>query len=518
MAESLNTPIEAPAGLSSPGQAESGQSANWQLQPGDDNAVLVVDLDGTLIRSNLLWESFAAALRESPVRCLLALLTLFQGRAALKRALGAIGPIDPVALPYRRKFLSWLRRQYSLGRQIVLATAADERVADGIALHLRIFDQVLASDGEQNNKGNAKLEAIQRSFPGKSFDYCGDSRADGPLFKAARIAYVVGGTDQVIAQAQAGGNADLQFARGSEPFLWRAWLKAIRPYHWLKNLLVLMPFFSAFLLTDTSALASALIATVAMCLAASSGYLVNDLLDMQADRHHPRKRSRSFASGQLTAAEGFAGAAILQLAALTLAWFVGWSVLLWVAIYLLGTFSYSVFFKREPIIDVLLLAGLYTTRVIVGANAVDAERSLWLLAFSVFFFFSLATMKRCGELVLRERHGEQTTAGRAYEPADLQMLCPVGISAGVAAVLVLALYVQSPGVGERYPVPEALWLALAALLAWLSRAWLDTMRGQMHDDPLIYALRHRRGRLVLILVIASFSAAALWGVAPVLAS
>ncbi len=507
------TALNAPAGFGMPEAPGASEAVSRQLAASGQDVVLMVDLDGTLIRSNLLWESFAAALRQNPVRCLLALFTLFQGRAALKRALGAIGPVDPVALPYRRGFLSWLRREYSHGRQIVLATAADERVADGVALHLRIFDQVLASDGALNNKGNAKLEAIQRCFPGRPFDYCGDSRSDDPLFRAARIAYVVGGDDQVIAQARANGNADLQFARGSEPFPWRAWFTAIRPYQWLKNLLVLMPFFSAFLLTDTSALANALVATAAMCLAASSGYLINDLLDMQADRHHPRKRRRPFASGQLTAAEGFAGAFLLQLGALCLAAVVGWSVLLWVAIYLLGSFSYSVFFKREPIIDVLLLAGLYTTRVIVGANAVDAERSLWLLAFSVFFFFSLATMKRCGELVLRERHGEQTTAGRAYEPADLQMLCPAGISAGVAAVLVLALYVQSPGVGERYPVPEALWLALAALLAWLSRAWLDTMRGQMHDDPLIYALRHRRGRLVLLLVIASFSLASLWGVA-----
>lgn len=476
-----------------------------------DQAVLVVDLDGTLIRSNMLWESFAAALRENPVRCLLALLRIFYGRAALKRALGHIGPVDPVVLPYRREFLSWLRDQHSRGRRIALATAADELVADSVVTHLKIFDYVLASDGTHNNKGQAKLESIRLKFPNQSFDYCGDSLADLPLFRAARYAYVVGWSSRTVAAAQANGNANLRFARRARLDRWRDWVKAIRPFHWLKNLLVLMPFFSAFLVTDTGALINALVATIAMCLAASSGYLVNDLLDMQADRRHPRKRQRPFAAARLTAAEGFAGAFLLLIGALLLAWIVGWLVLLWVGIYLLGTFSYSVFFKREPIIDVLLLAGLYTTRVIIGVTAVDAERSLWLLAFSLFFFFSLATMKRCGELILRARHGEQTTAGRAYEPEDLQMLCPAGVSAGVAAVLVLALYVQSPGVEERYPIPEALWLALVALLLWLCRAWLDTMRGQMHDDPLIYALRHRRGRLVLILVIASFSLASLWG-------
>lgn len=490
--------------------ASSGDSAEIAsaVKP---KPLLIVDLDGTLIQSNLLWESLAAALRHSPWRCVFALLAIFRGRAAFKRAFAEIGPIDPVALPYRRRFLSWLRREHASGRQIVLATAADETIAQRVASHLQIFERVLASDGFQNNKGNEKLATIERSFPGREFDYCGDSLSDIPLFKAARTAYLVGANASLTASVSASAPIDVRFTSTKTGPRLRYWIRAIRPRHWLKNLLVLVPFFSAFLVTETALLFSAVMAAVAMCLAASSGYVINDLLDMQADRHHPRKFRRPFAMGRLTAAEGFIGALLLQMGALLIALMVGWSVMAWVIVYLLGTFSYSVFFKREPIIDVMLLAGLYTTRVIIGANAVGAERSLWLLAFSVFFFFSLATMKRCGELVVRRNRGEQTTAGRAYEPADLQMLCPAGVSAGIASVLVLALYVQSPGVEARYPIPEALWLALVALLVWLCRAWLDTMRGQMHDDPLIYALRHRRGRMVLLMVIASFSLASLWG-------
>jgi len=464
----------------------------------DTRPLLIVDLDGTLIRSNLLWESFAAALRHSPWRCIVAVLTVFHGRAALKRALAEIGPIDPVALPYRRRFLSWLRREHAAGRQLVLATAAHETVADQVASHLQLFVRVLASDGLQNNKGSEKLAAIEQAFPDREFDYCGDSSSDIPLFQAARKAYLVGGRSSLAATVSISVDVDLSFAGTKTGLAVRYWLQAIRPRHWLKNLLVLMPFFSAFPVTDTALLMSALMAAAAMCLASSSGYVINDLLDMQADRHHPRKFRRPFAMGRLTAAEGFIGAFLLQLGAILIALMVGWSVLAWVVIYLMGTFSYSVFFKREPVIDVMLLAGLYTTRVIIGANAVGAERSLWLLAFSVFFFFSLATMKRCGELVGRRNRGEITTAGRAYEPDDLQMLCPAGVSAGIASVLVLALYVQSPNVEARYPIPEALWLALVALLVWLCRAWLDTMRGQMHDDPLIYALRHSRGREISV--------------------
>lgn len=490
--------------------ASSGESAEV-AQATVPMPLLIVDLDGTLIRSNLLWESFAAALRHNPWRCLLALLAILHGKAALKRSLAEVGPIDPVALPYRRKFLSWLRREHANGRQMVLATAAHETIANQVAGHLKIFERVLASDGFQNNKGHEKLAMIERSFPGQPFDYCADSRSDIPLFKAARKGYLVGAGASLTTSVSSDVPVDLKFAKTNTGPRFRYWLRAIRPRHWLKNLLVLVPFFSAFLVTETTLLLNALMAALAMCLAASSGYVINDLLDMQADRHHPRKFRRPFAMGRLTAAEGFIGALLLQIGALLIALMVGWSVLVWVVIYLLGTFSYSVFFKREPIIDVMMLAGLYTTRIIIGANAVGADRSLWLLAFSVFFFFSLATMKRCGELVGRRNRGEKTTAGRGYEPADLQMLCPAGVATGIASVLVLALYVQSPDVEARYPIPEALWLALVALLVWLCRAWLDTMRGQMHDDPLIYALRHRRGRMVLLMVIASFSLASLWG-------
>jgi len=275
---------------------------------------------------------------------MLALFALFFGRAAVKRALAEIGPIDPVALPYRRKFLSWLRREHASGRQIVLATAAHETVARQVADHLQIFDRVLASDGFQNNKGSEKLATIERSFPGRDFDYCGDSRADLPLFQAAQRAYLVGAGNPLTKSLSVEAHVDLQFARAEPGPKRQYWLQAIRPRHWLKNLLVLMPFFSAFLVTDTALLINAVMAAIAMCLAASSGYVINDLLDMQADRHHPRKFRRPFAMGRLTAAEGFAAALLLQLGALMIALMLGWAVLAWIMIYLLGTFSYCLLY------------------------------------------------------------------------------------------------------------------------------------------------------------------------------
>ncbi|MEZ5740234.1 MAG: UbiA family prenyltransferase [Burkholderiaceae bacterium] len=482
-----------------------------RLAADDRDVPLFVDLDGTLIRSNLLWESFAAALRANPLRAVQALLSLLWGRAALKRALALVGPVDPAALPYRRRFVHWLKGQHQQGRRLVLATAADQPLAESVAMHLGLFEAVLASDGTHNNKGRSKLDGILAYAGGRPFDYCGDSLGDLPIFERARRAILVGAGHAVLKASEALPQIELRFASRRLRYGLYNWLAAIRPFHWLKNLLVLVPIFTAFLVTDQAALVKTLLAVIAMCLAASAGYLVNDLLDMQVDRRHPRKRRRPFAAGRLTAAEGFGGAALLLVLALALCLMINVAVFGWVVLYLLGTFAYSVFFKREPIADVFVLAGLHTIRIIVGAEAVDAPVSFWLLAFSVFFFFGLAIMKRCGELVLKRERDEETGSGRSYSVADLAVMQPLGIASGIAAVLVLALYVQSPYVADRYPMPELLWLALVALLVWLSRAWLDTGRGLMHDDPLIYAMRNPAGRLLLLAVAASFGLASLWG-------
>lgn len=472
---------------------------------------LFVSLDAALLRTDVFFEHIAAALRAHPLRALLAVFAAWRGRAALKRAFARIGPVSPSVLPYRQKFLGWLREQHAAGRVIILSTSADAKAALCVADHLGIFAAVQASDGQIYNSGLRKLDAILAYTDDGPFDYCGGKHVDLPILAEARHALVTGPNHSLASAARREGNADLRFAHREQVQRLRLWLQALRPFHWLKNLLVMVPFFTAFLVTETSALLNALLAALSMCLAASAGYLINDVLDMQADRVHPRKRRRPFAAGHLSAAQGMGGALVLLIISAFTALLVGSAVLAWVAIYLGGTFSYSIVFKREPIVDVVTLAALHTIRIIVGAVAVDVPLSFWLLAFSIFFFFSLAVMKRCGELIFRRERGEKTTSGRGYRVADLTILQPMGIAAGVAAVLVLAMYVHSPAVTDRYPIPEALWLALIALLVWTARAWFDTARGLMLDDPLLYALRHRRGRLLLLLIAASFGVASLWG-------
>lgn len=490
----------------------SGASCAQASSPDDagSDAPLFVDLDGTLIRSDSLWESFAAALRQRPLRAVAGVLAIAGGRAALKAHMRRIGPIDPAMLPYRDGFVGWLREQRAGGRKLILATAADRELAVSVARHVGLFDAVLASDGGHNLKGRAKLAAIEAYAQGRSFDYCGNGSEDLPIFAAARRAIVVGAPPRVREAARARSEVDRQFAIDTQRGHPADWWRALRPHQWLKNLLVLVPLFTSFRFDDPQSWLLALGAVVAMCLAASSGYVVNDLLDMQADRRHPRKRSRPFASGALSPAQGFAASGVLFLVALALSLAIAPEVAGLVVAYLAGTVGYSLVLKRLPIFDVAALAGLYTLRIAIGGVAADVAISVWLLSFSVFVFMSLALIKRCGELVSMRDRGEVTSSGRGYSVADLAVLQPLGIACSVAAVLVLALYVRSPDVEYRYASPFLLWGALIALLIWLARLWLDTARGRMHDDPLVYALLEPTGRWLIFAIAVLFVLAAFW--------
>ncbi len=481
---------------------------------GDDRSVpLYVDLDGCLLRTDTLWESFAAALRADPFAALLALLALLQGRAALKRRLATIGRVDVASMPRNERFAGWLSAQHAAGRRLVLATAADAALAAQAAEAAQaggtLFDAVLASDGRRNLKGPDKLAAIREHAGETAFDYCGNGSEDVEIFARARRAIVVGASARVLAAARRESTVHEVFdAREPWPSRLRTWLRAVRPHQWLKNLLVLVPLFTSFRVDEPAAFAEAALAFVAFSLAASSGYLLNDLLDLDADRRHPRKRARPFAAGELSVRSGFAVAALLFGASLALAFAVNPTFFGWVLVYLAMTGVYSGFAKRFALLDVAALAGLYTVRVLAGGAAIGVDVSFWLLAFSVFLFFSLALVKRCAEIVAQLERDEATGDGRGYRTGDLPVLQALGIAASFAALVVLALYVQTPDVTERYASPQLLWLMLVGLLILLGRMWLSTARGEMHDDPLVYAIQNRASRWIVGALLVLFAAAA----------
>jgi 4-hydroxybenzoate polyprenyltransferase len=444
---------------------------------------LCVDLDGTLVRTDTLVEGIVALVASW--RLVLALLLLItKGRAAFKQRVGALATLDPALLPYHREFLAYLRAQHAHGRRIVLATAADRAVARPIAAHLAIFDDVIASDGQLNLKGAAKARVLEERFGAKGFVYAGNDRSDLAVWEAAHSAVIVNASGDVAAAARAIVAVEAAFD-DREPS-WRTLLRAMRPHQWAKNLLIFVPIATAHAFDERTAWFGAVLAFIAFCTTASSIYLINDLVDVAADRAHPKKRMRPFASGAASLPRGMALAIVLLGLGLAVAWVSHIAAIM--AIYILATISYSLKLKELPLVDVFLLAGLYTIRLFGGGAATGHPVSLWLLGFSSFLFLSLALLKRVEEVTAPARAtAPQGTARRGYLASDGALLQSFGCASTFASGLVLTLFVESEAKAENYSAPGLLWGIVPLLLFWQCRLWLSTSRGYMREDPIVYA-------------------------------
>lgn len=464
---------------------------------------LCVDLDGTLITSDTLYESVLLLFRERPWLILLTPFWVLRGRARFKRAIAEHTQLDPKALPYRAELIAALRSCRAAGRKIVLATAADRSIAEGVARHLGLFDAVYASDGQQNLKATRKRDLLSVTYGDVGFDYVGDSAADRPIFEAATRGYLIGASSRAAREAKALPELVVVSKRPS----WvRALVKELRPHQWAKNALVLLPVVLAAGHASGAQMLAALLATLAFCFCASAGYVFNDLIDIEADRAHATKFKRPFASGALPVIAGPPLFCALLVASFVLSVTllpIGFSVML--ALYFVGTLTYSVYWKRLLLLDVLVLAGLYTHRILSGGVASEIRVSAWLLGFSMFFFTSLAFAKRYVEL--KALTGDDKVLNRGYCRADLEMVTSMGTASGYIAALVFVLYVDSEAVRATYQVPTLLWLVLPVLLYWLGRIWLLAGRGQMQDDPVRFALKDKKSVLCGAIVFAILGAA-----------
>jgi 4-hydroxybenzoate polyprenyltransferase/phosphoserine phosphatase len=451
---------------------------------------LVVDLDGTLIATDSLWESFWITLARAPRAGLVAALALLRGRAAFKRALAPHAP-PPESWPLRPEVQAEIAAARARGQRVILASAADSGIVLPMVAHLGL-DQGLASDGRVNLKGEIKARALQDACP-EGFSYIGDARADLPVWQAALRsggeAVSVAASPALCRALQALDASAAPRIRhiGQPPALAAAALRALRLHQWLKNLLIFVPILAAHRL-DESYLA-AMLAFWAFGMAASAVYLLNDLLDLGPDRAHPRKRDRAIASGALPLVWAMAMIPLLLLAALGVALVLGWPFVVVLLGYLSLTSVYSLALKRRVVVDIVALGVLYAMRLVAGAAAVDAHLSLWLLAFSFFFFFALAAIKRLAELIDQRDRGVMETLGRGYSVADLPVISQMASAAGFVAVLVMVLYLYSPEVMALYRSPMLLWGASLVLLYWFARVLLLTHRGQMHDDPVVFAFK-----------------------------
>jgi 4-hydroxybenzoate polyprenyltransferase len=454
---------------------------------------LIVDLDGTLIHTDMLHESALRLFKDRPFDVLRIPLWLSKGKAFLKQRIAGITQFDPSSLPYNVPLLDWLRQQRVMGRPLVLCTASDISIAETIAEHVGIFDSVIGSDGVRNLAGPHKAEVLDQTFGQGRYDYAGNSSKDLAVWSHARKAIVVNASSAVLAAARARFDVEQVFAAPRAGL--NTWRRVFRVHQWLKNALLFIPLLAAHQLANVTMWEHMLLAFFAFSLCASSVYIANDLLDLESDRQHPRKATRPFASGAVASWKGVALAPLLLIASLAIALQVGGSFLPWLVVYFVVTCAYSWFLKRQMVVDCLTLAILYTLRIIAGAAAADMELSFWLLAFSVFLFLSLAFVKRFAELELQAHSGKQKVHGRGYYTTDAPLIQNLGITSGYASVVVLALYLNSDAVLQLYRAPQIMWGTVPVMLFWISWVWMRAHRGEMHDDPLVFAVKDKASLL-----------------------
>lgn len=468
--------------------------------------ILVVDLDGTLLRSDMLFESFWSAFGRNWRSPFLSIAALTGGRASLKRFLAEASAVDASSLPYDPTVIAFVQDWRASGGRTALVTASDRDFAKAVASYLGIFDEVHGSDGKLNLKGERKGQFLEKRFGLRGFAYMGDAKSDLLVWKRAAKAITVNVPAALRREAERVCDSVEHLVTDAKSVT--PYIMAMRPHQWLKNVLVFLPILAAHQL-DGETVTLSLLAFVCFSLVASSVYVLNDLLDLAADRAHPRKKKRPFASGSIPIAHGTWMAAGPLILGCLLAVGISPSFLLAIVTYFLLTAAYSLHLKRRIVIDICVLAALYTTRIIAGGIATNIPLSVWLLAFSVFFFLSLAAVKRQAELIGSAERGNLAAGGRGYRVDDLPIISMIAIGAGYVSVLVMTLYVNSPAVVELYAHPEALWGVCAVLLYWITRTVMVTHRGHMHDDPVVYAAKDRMSQICLLIILGFVAGGAL---------
>ena len=449
---------------------------------------LIVDVDGTLIKTDLLYEAALQMIATQPFQAWRMLVWLAKGKAALKVALANRGDPGMANMPLREEVIAVIEAAQNAKRPVYLASASDRRYVERLAARVGGVEGVFATDATVNLSGAAKAQRLVAEFGAGRFDYIGNSDVDFPVWRQARKVLAL--THDQALEARL-----LKAFPDAEIVAWtrlraKDYFKALRPHQWIKNVLVFLPMIAGHQFDAPTVVASTM-AFACFCMAASSAYLINDLLDLPGDRDHPRKRLRPFAAGTIPLSHGILAAGLLIVISFALAVTLPQRFVAILAVYYGTTLAYSFLLKRKVMIDVVVLGGLYTLRVLGGVSACGAAVSLWLLMFSLFLFLSLAIVKRCSELMARIAGGKTAVSGRGYRVEDLRILQPFGAAAGYGAVFVVALYLSSSEVKALYAHPTRLWLICPLLIYWISRVFIISNRNELHDDPVVFAITDR---------------------------
>lgn len=459
---------------------------------------LVVDLDGTLVKTDLLIESLLVLVKKTPLYIPVLPIWLIQGKAYFKQQIGRRVALDVASLPYNGRLLEYLRKQREKNRRIFLATAADRQIASQLADHLGFFEAVFASNGAVNLSSERKRDRLIAEFGEKGFDYAGNDRNDLAVWSSARKAILVDHDRNVLPAVKKTVKVARIFKDHKDRL--RLYLRELRLYQWMKNALVFAPLLAAHRIDDPILLARAGLAFLAFGLCASGVYVINDLLDLKEDRQHPQKRLRPLAAGDLTLLSGLRLIPLLLTLSVAVSLWLPSSFLVMLGGYFALTLAYSLYIRRMVLMDVIVLATLFTMRVMAGSAAVSIWASPWLLAFSMFLFISLALIKRYAELTtIRNKSGKVGNA-RGYLSGDRELLAAMGSASGFLSVLVLILYISNGPAHLIYGRHHILWLVCPFLFFWLGYLWLVAHRGAMHHDPLVFSLRDRISRVSLLLM------------------
>jgi len=471
-------------------------------QPDLHELPLCIDLDDSLLLTDTLWESFLRLIAINIIYLFVLPIWLLSGKAAFKRRISEKVTLSYNTLPLNTPLVDYIKEQKNTGRKIVLITAADEKIANGIAEYLDLFDTVLASDGKQNLSGQRKARALNDLFGEKGYVYVANAAVDIAVWKHAAAAIVVNASTKLTAKIRSLFRIEADIPVEKKPIFVKSMLKAVRPHQWVKNLLLFVPLVLSHQLKPDSIITN-LLAFFAFCCVASAIYLINDLFDLEADRLHETKSRRPFASGLLSIQTGCWMALILLCVAILIAINVNLYFLLVILLYILLTSFYTLRLKRMVLIDVLTLTSLYTIRIIAGATAVDVPVSFWLLTYSIFIFLSLGLVKRYIELQdLFVKHSEKRKT-RGYSVDDLPVVLLFGVCSGFVSVLVMVLYINDLQASKLYTHPLWLWIVGMAVLYWINRVWLLAHRGELHEDPVLFAIHDRASYVIVLIVLFS---------------
>ena len=467
----------------------------------ESDIILVVDLDGTLVKSDMLLESFWSVFSKKPSLALKFLCYLgYGGLAHVKEKIAEYYDLDASIIPYNQTIVDLIIERKSRGGRVALVTASDQKIADNIAKHLGLFDDVFASNSRQNLKGENKANFLEKHYGAKNFDYVGDSRADLPVWNKARRV-ITSDIGPILRKKTSKIYPNIKHMNHSKLKI-LSYITALRPYQWVKNVLIFLPAIASTQTFSTDTFMTLSISFIAFSLVASSGYLLNDFLDLEADRHHPEKKTRPLAAGQIS----LIYSTVLILALLVIGFsiallFVNIQFFLILSAYFLLSAIYSLFLKRLIVIDILSLAILYTLRVVAGGLAVDLPLSVWILAFSMFIFLSLASVKRLSELVENASVGLKNSIGRSYEVTDTYTILGISLASGYISILVLIFHIYIEATQELYSRPEILLGICPIIMYWITRMILLAHRGKMHHDPVLFSIRDNVSRLSFILIV-----------------